>query len=78
MAVRGSCLRGGVTFEIDRAWGPSSLLTIRVNTQDFRLLKGKELVKSYACPILYSRQRIHPRIRPQPPQRLRMIVGGAP
>jgi hypothetical protein len=69
MAVRGSCLCGGVTFEIDRACGPaeychcnrcrkvsgsSSLLTIRVQTQEFRFLTGQELVKSYACPILYS------------------------
>lgn len=69
MAIRGSCLCGGVTFEIDRACGPaeychcnrcrkvsgsSSLLTIRVLTQDFRFLTGQELVKSYACPILHS------------------------
>lgn len=69
MAIRGSCLCGGVTFEIDRACGPaeychcnrcrkvsgsSSLLNIRVRTQDFRFLTGKDLVRSYACPILYS------------------------
>src|SRR4051794_5902887 len=67
MAIRGSCLCGGVTFEIDRARGPveychcnrcrkvsgsSSLLTIRVATKDFRLLTGRELIKSYAAPIL--------------------------
>jgi hypothetical protein len=74
MAIRGSCLCGGVTFEIDRACGPaeychcnrcrkvsgsSSLLTIRVRTQDFRFLTGKELVKSYSCPILYSPPAYH-------------------
>jgi hypothetical protein len=68
MSIRGSCLCGGVTFEIDRACGPaeychcnrcrkvsgsSSLLTIRVETKDFRFLTGRELVKSYAAPILY-------------------------
>jgi len=74
MAIRGSCLCGGVTFEIGRACGPaeychcnrcrkvsgsSSLLTIRVRTQDFRFLTGKELVKSYACPVLYSPPAYH-------------------
>ena len=69
MAIRGSCLCGGVTFEIDRACGPaeychcnrcrkvsgsSALLTIRVNTGDYRLLTGGELVKSYAAPVLHS------------------------
>jgi hypothetical protein len=68
-AIRGSCLCGGVTFEIDRASGPaefchcnrcrklsgsSSLLTIYVNTADYRFLAGRELVKAYAAPILYS------------------------
>jgi hypothetical protein len=69
MAIRGSCLCGGVTFEIDRACGPAeychcnrcrkrsgsaSLLTICVNTEDYRLLSGRELVKAYAAPILHS------------------------
>jgi hypothetical protein len=69
MAIRGSCLCGGITFEIDRACGPaeychcnrcrkasgsSSLLTIRVATSDYRLLTGRELVKTYTAPILYS------------------------
>ena len=68
MAIRGSCLCGGVTFEIDRASGPaefchcnrcrkvsgsSSLLTIRVDAKDYRFLTGRELVKSYAAPVLY-------------------------
>ncbi|HEY7641116.1 MAG TPA: GFA family protein [Steroidobacteraceae bacterium] len=68
-AIRGSCLCGGVTFEIDRAHGPaefchcnrcrklsgsSALLTIVVNTTDYRFLTGRELVKSYDAPILYA------------------------
>jgi hypothetical protein len=74
MAIRGSCLCGGVTFEIDRASGPaeychcnrcrkvsgsSSLLTIRVATKDYRLLTGRELIKTYAAPILYSPPAYH-------------------
>ena len=31
-----------------------TLLTICVNTKDYRLLTGHELVKSYAAPILHS------------------------
>lgn len=69
MAIRGSCLCGGITFEIDRAVGPvefchcnrcrkvsgsAALLMIGVNTKDYRFLTGRELVKSYAAPILYS------------------------
>jgi hypothetical protein len=74
MAIRGSCLCGGVTFEIDRARGPaeychcnrcrkvsgsSSLLTIVVATKDYRFLTGRELVKTYAAPILYSPPAYH-------------------
>src|SRR5512145_653295 len=74
IAIRGSCLCGGVTFEIDRACGPaeychcnrcrkvsgsSSLLNVRVRTQDHRLLTGRELIKSYAAPILYSPPAYH-------------------
>lgn len=69
MAIRGSCLCGGITFEIDRASGPveychcnrcrkvsgsSSLLTVVVATKDYRFLTGRELVKTYAAPILYA------------------------
>lgn len=68
MAIRGSCLCGGVTFEIDRAVGPTefchcnrcrklsgsnALLTIRVQTKDYRLLTGRELIRSYTAPLLY-------------------------
>src|SRR5689334_772254 len=74
ITIRGSCLCGGVTFEIDRACGPAefchcnrcrkrsgsmSLLMIRVNTKDYRLLTGAELVKPYAAPILYSPPAYH-------------------
>ena len=69
MAIRGSCLCGGITFEIDRAIGPAefchcnrcrkvsgstALLTIRAKTEDYRLLSGRELVRSYAAPVLYK------------------------
>jgi hypothetical protein len=67
MAIRGSCLCGGVTFEIDRAIGPAefchcnrcrkvsgsnALLTVRVRAEDYRILSGRELVRSYAAPVL--------------------------
>jgi hypothetical protein len=66
--MRGSCLCGGVTFEIDRVVGPTefchcnrcrkisgsnALLTIRVHVNDYRLLTGGELIRSYAAPVLY-------------------------
>ena len=69
MTIRGSCLCGGVTFEVDRVPGPmeichcnrcrkvsggASLVAIGVAVKDFRLLTGKELIKSYAAPILYQ------------------------
>ena len=69
MAIRGSCLCNGVTFEIDRAIGPAefchcnrcrkvsgstALLTIRAKSEDYRLLSGRELVRSYAAPVLYK------------------------
>ena len=67
MAIRGGCLCGGVTFEIERAVGPfefchcnrcrkvsgsNALATIRVARGDYRFLSGAELVKSYEAPIL--------------------------
>ena len=72
MAIRGSCLCGGVRFEIDRACGPAefchcnrcrklsgsaSLLTIRVNTKDYRLLTGSRIGKDVrrADPLLTAR-----------------------
>jgi hypothetical protein len=69
MAIHGSCLCAGVTFEIDRACGPAeychcsrcrkrsgsaSLLTVCVNTKDYRFLSGRHLVKMYAAPVLHS------------------------
>ena len=74
MAIRGSCLCGGVTFEIDKAVGPvefchcnrcrkvsgsAALLMIGVNTTDYRFLTGRELVRTYAAPILYNPPAYH-------------------
>jgi hypothetical protein len=68
MAIRGSCLCGGVTFELDRAVGPfelchcnrcrkvsgaGSLAMIRVRTEHYRFLGGRELVRSFEAPLLY-------------------------
>lgn len=65
--VTGSCLCGGVRFEIAKAAGPFELCHcsrcrkasgsafgagIGVRAEDFRLVAGKELITSYAAPIL--------------------------
>lgn len=64
--IRGSCLCGGVRFEIDRAVGPFELCHcsrcrkasgsafvagLGVRARDFRLLSGGELIRSYEAPI---------------------------
>lgn len=64
--IRGSCLCGGVRFEIDQAVGPFELChcsrcrkvsgsafiaALGVLRKDFRFLKGTELVKTYDAPI---------------------------
>ena len=65
--LTGSCLCGGVRFEIARAVGPFELCHCRrcrkasgsafaamvgVRTRDFRLIEGAELVATYDAPIL--------------------------
>jgi hypothetical protein len=65
--ISGSCLCGGVRFEIDRAVGPFELChcsrcrktsgtafaaTVGVRVEDFRLLSGAELIATYDAPIL--------------------------
>jgi len=69
MAIRGSCLCGGVRFEIDAAAGPfeichcnrcrkvsgsAGMTGLGVRTDQFRLLAGRELIRSYAAPLLYE------------------------
>ena len=64
--IRGSCLCGGVRFEIDRAAGPFELCHcnrcrkasgsafvagLQVRREDFRFVQGQELIKTYAAPI---------------------------
>jgi hypothetical protein len=64
--IRGSCLCGGVKFEITRATGPFELChcsrcrkangsafvaALGVRREDFRLLQGRELIKTYDAPI---------------------------
>ena len=65
--IRGSCLCGGVRFEIDRTVGPFELCHcsrcrkvsgsafvagLGVRAESFRLLSGAELIRSYEAPIL--------------------------
>jgi len=64
--IRGSCLCGGVQFEVDRAVGPFELCHcsrcrkasgsafvagLGVRVQDFRLLSGAGLIRTYEAPI---------------------------
>jgi hypothetical protein len=64
--IRGSCLCGGVAFEVERAVGPFELCHcsrcrkssgsafvagLGVRAQDFRLLCGAELIRTYEAPI---------------------------
>ncbi|MGH0035757.1 MAG: GFA family protein [Myxococcota bacterium] len=66
-AIPGSCLCGGVRFEIARATGPFELCHcnrcrkasgsafvsgLGVRTGDFRLLEGADLIARYEAPIL--------------------------
>ena len=67
--IRGSCLCGGVRFEIERATGPfelchctrcrkvsgSAYLTwLTVRSEDFHLLQGADLIKTYECSVTES------------------------
>ena len=67
--IKGSCLCGGVRFEIGKVVGPFELCHCRrckkasgsafaagvgVMTEDFRLLEGNELIAIYDAPILRS------------------------
>ena len=64
--IRGSCLCGGVKFEITRAVGPFELChctrcrkaggsaftsTVGVRRDDFRLTSGWELIRAYEAPV---------------------------
>jgi hypothetical protein len=65
--IGGSCLCGGVRFEIDRAVGPFELCHctrcrkvsgsafvagLGVRTADFRLLAGQDLVRRFELPVV--------------------------
>ncbi len=67
MAIAGSCLCGGVRFEIDEATGPheichcnrcrkasgsASLAVVGVKTAHYSLVCGEDLIRQYAAPIL--------------------------
>ena len=64
--IRGGCLCGGVKFEITRAVGPFELCHcgrcrkasgsafvagLGVRREDFRLISGRELIRTYEAPI---------------------------
>ena len=65
--IRGSCLCGGVRFELERAVGPFELCHcnrcrkvtgsafvagVGVRAEDYRLLEGADLINSFDAPIL--------------------------
>jgi hypothetical protein len=67
--IRGGCLCGGVRFEIDRVVGPFELCHcsrcrkvsgsafvagLGVRRDDFRLVGGHDLIRTYEAPILES------------------------
>ena len=67
--IRGSCLCGGITFQMTRSTGPFELCHcsrcrkasgsafvagLGVKRQDFELLTGRELIKSFEAPIRNS------------------------
>lgn len=67
MAILGSCLCGGVRFEVERVAGPFELCHcnrcrkvsgsafaagVGVKASDYRLLAGAELIRDYEAPIL--------------------------
>ena len=64
--IRGRCLCGGVTFEVERAVGPFELChcprcrkasgsafvaAVGVEVRDYRLISGAELVRTYEAPV---------------------------
>ena len=67
--IRGSCLCGGVVFELERAAGPfelchcsrcrkasgSGYLTwLGVRREDFRFVQGVDLIRTYERPVIES------------------------
>ncbi len=65
--IKGSCLCGGVRFEIENAVGPFELCHcnrckkasgsafmagLYVRTKDFRLIEGEEMIDTFDAPIL--------------------------
>ena len=72
--IKGSCLCGKVTFEIDKAVGPfeichrnrcrkvsgsNGLAAVGVKTQDLHFLSGAEYIKTFAAPILHRPPAYH-------------------
>jgi len=72
--INGSCLCGGVRFEIDKAVGPfeichcnrcrkasgsTGMPAVGVRTADYRMTAGHELVTTFAAPVLYEPPAYH-------------------
>jgi hypothetical protein len=64
--IRGSCLCGGVAFEVERAYGPFELCHcprcrkasgsafvagLGVQVRDYQLISGEQLIRTYEAPV---------------------------
>ncbi len=69
MTIRGSCLCGGVKFELSRVIGPfeichcsrcrkvsggQGVAAVGVNPADYKLVSGHDLIGTYTAPILHA------------------------
>ena len=74
MTIQGSCLCGSVVFEVDEVTGPFEIChcnrcrklsgsmgmpAIGVDPAGYRMIAGKELIKTYEAPILYAPPAYH-------------------
>ena len=72
--IRGSCLCGNITFDINKAVGPfkichcrrcrkvsgsNALAMVGVNIEDYHFLTGAEYIKTFAAPILHQPPAYH-------------------
>jgi hypothetical protein len=74
MTIHGSCLCGGVRFEFEQVMGPfeichcnrcrklsgsQGMSGLTVRSADYRMTDGKDLVSTFAAPVLYEAPAYH-------------------
>lgn len=72
--IKGSCLCGGVQFELTKVTGPFEIChcnrcrkvsggqgmpAVGVSTSDYRMTSGNDLIEAYDAPILYAPPAYH-------------------